>query len=86
MPTEIQISIKLIGDGFASPTEMIDRDLIEETIEEQGIGEIVQAGSGMGFMDLAVEVSDATTALATLEKLIADMNLTDRTTLKVILS
>jgi hypothetical protein len=80
---EIQISIKLTGDGFPSPEEMDARDQLEENIEEQSIGNVVHAGGGMGFMDLAVEVTDPTASLRALEKLISELGLTERTTLTV---
>jgi hypothetical protein len=81
---EIQISIKLLGEGFPSEEEFEDRNHLEDVIEEQGIGDVVHAGGGMGFMDIAVEVSDPNIAMVTLESLVSEMGFSGRTTFKIV--
>ena len=80
---EIQIAIRLEGDGFATSDELELRDVIEDWITAQNLGQIVDAGSGLGVMNLAVEVSDATAALEQLEVYIAQLGIRDRTTLEI---
>jgi len=55
---EIRIDIKVAGTGFATPEELDIRNAIEDAIHEADIGTIVDAGSGMGEMNLAVEIYD----------------------------
>lgn len=81
--SEIHIQIKIKGDGFASPEELRERNGLEEEIEKRMIGEVVDAGSGMGVMDLAVEVADPLKAQEQILKLLAERNLKDRAKVKV---
>jgi hypothetical protein len=81
---EIQISIKLLGDGFPAEEEFEARNQLEDVIEEQGIGNVVHAGGGMGLMDLAVEVIDPDIAMLALESLISELGFSERTTFKIV--
>jgi hypothetical protein len=81
---EIQISIKLLGDGFPSEEEFEMRNHLEDVIEEQGIGNVVHAGGGMGFMDLAVEVIDPDIVMLALESLVSEIGFSERTTFKIV--
>ena len=81
--SEIEIAIRLEGEGFATHDELELRDVVEDWIKQQNLGEIVDAGSGLGFMNLAVEVGDAPAALALLESYITQLGIRDRTTLNI---
>jgi hypothetical protein len=81
---EIHIKFKLRGDGFAEPDELELRNEIEELIEARGIGEFRDAGSGMGVMDLYIEVEDAEAALPKLRVLLREQGAEGMATLRVI--
>lgn len=53
----VRIIIKWPGDDFASKQDLEIRDKIELRISEKRLGKIVQSGTGMGWMDIIVEVS-----------------------------
>ena len=65
---EIHVEIRLKAN-WPTEAEMELRHVIEDAIEEQSIGEVVQAGSGLGIAELYVEVpeSEAGTALKAIE-------------------
>lgn len=81
--SEMQIAIRLEGEGLASQDELELRDVVEDWITQQNLGEIVDAGSGLGLMNLAVEVGDAPAALALLESYITQLGIRDRTILNI---
>jgi hypothetical protein len=78
---EVHIQIKIQGDGFASEEELKKRNDLEDAIEAQKLGEIVDAGTGMGVMDLFVEVADDAQVRPALEKLVAQFGLTAQTSI-----
>ena len=55
---EIHIQIKIQGDGFPSPEELDLRHELEDWIEDNGVGVVVDAGAGGGVMDIFIEPSD----------------------------
>jgi hypothetical protein len=48
----VTITIKISGDGFASPKELDLRAQVENEIEKRNLGRVVEAGSGMGVMEI----------------------------------
>ena len=82
--SEIHIQIRIKGDGFASPAELDQRNQLEDEITERKIGEVVDAGSGMGVMDLSVEVTDPVKAKEQILRLLSERKLSDRTQVKVV--
>lgn len=82
--SEIHIQIKLKGDKFASPEEFDERNQLEDEIEKRKIGQVVDAGSGMGVMDLSVEVADPVKAKGQILELLAERKLTERSQVKVV--
>ena len=77
---EIHIQIKLQGSGFASPQELGERNRLQDDIERRKIGEVVDAGSGMGVMDLSVVVTDPGKAKEQILQLLSERKLTERAT------
>jgi hypothetical protein len=54
---EIHIQIKLAGDGFPSPDELDLRHELEDWLEDNGLGIVLDAGGGGGVMDIFFEQS-----------------------------
>jgi len=50
------IIIKWPGDDFASKQDLEIRDKIEKRISEKRLGRIVRSGTGMGWMEIVVDV------------------------------
>ncbi len=61
-PTILRIIIKWPGDDFASKQDLETRSKIENLIVERGVGRILRAGTGMGWMDIFVEAEDKESA------------------------
>ena len=80
---ETHIQIRCDGNGFPSPEELNTRYALEDAIDEAGIGEIVDAGGGMGVMDIFVEVADPSAAQPAVTALVARVGLADRATVRV---
>ncbi len=54
----LRIVIRWPGDDFASRQDIETRNNIESLILERKIGKIIRVGTGMGWMDITVEVKD----------------------------
>jgi len=66
----LRIVFRWPGDDFAARRELEIRDRIEHAIAKEGLGRIVRAGTGMGWMDIIVEVRDKSSARMGIEALI----------------
>lgn len=69
----IDVRIKLREDGLAQADELSLRHKFQDEVEQRGIGTDLGGGSGLGEMDLSVEVSDATLGISKLRKLAQDL-------------
>ena len=54
----LRLVIRWPGDDFASRQDIETRNEIESLIFERKVGKIISAGTGMGWMDIVVEVKD----------------------------
>lgn len=68
----LRIVFKWPGDDFASRQDLVIRDKIEKRIRERGVGKIIRAGTGMGWMDIFIEVKDKDIAIPELESIIKE--------------
>ena len=80
--TEIEIRMKLKGDGLASPEDLALRHRFQDEIEARGIGKDLGGGSGFGEMDVLVEVADAETGKSRLRVLADELGIGGRTTIQ----
>jgi hypothetical protein len=53
-----RIVIRWPGDDFATKQDIETRNNIERLILEKKIGKVIRVGTGMGWMDITVEVKD----------------------------
>ena len=70
----IQIIIRWPGDDFASKQDLEIRDKIEKRISEKRLGKIVQSGTGMGWMDIIVDIKDTDSAQSEIEGIIREIS------------
>jgi hypothetical protein len=54
----LRIVIRWPGDDFATKQDIETRNNIESLILERKIGKVIRVGTGMGWMDITVEVKD----------------------------
>jgi hypothetical protein len=54
----LRLVIKWPGDDLASKQNLELRDKIEQLLVKQKVGKILRSGTGMGWMDIVVEVED----------------------------
>jgi hypothetical protein len=73
MPTPLRIIIRWSGDDFASKQDLEARGKIETLIAERGVGRIVRRGTGMGWMDIWVEVGDRESAKIAIDKIMGEV-------------
>ena len=66
----LRIVMRWAGDDFASQHQLAVRDEIARNITESGKGIILRTGTGMGWMDIIVEVREnkARTAIEAIVK------------------
>ena len=81
---EIHIEIRCGGDGFPSPDELAMRHAFEDAIADADVGEVVDAGGGMGVMDVYVEVEDVASALSEAKAIVKRLGLEDRATVEAV--
>jgi hypothetical protein len=68
----LRILFQWPGDDFATKQQIETRDKIKALISEQHIGQVIQSGSGMGWMDIVIEVEDKNQARRKIEKIIKE--------------
>ena len=68
----LRMVFKWPGDDFASRQDLAIRDKIGGLIRERGVGKIIRAGTGMGWMDILIEVEDKDNATPKLEAIIKE--------------
>lgn len=78
---EIHIQMRLRGQGFPSPDELQLRYELEDALEDQGVGEVVEAGAGGGVMDIFLEVEDSNLAMLAARRMVEAQGLKEITTL-----
>jgi hypothetical protein len=66
----LRIVFKWPGDDFASRQDLEVRDKIGELIRERGVGKLIRVGTGMGWMDIFIEVKDKDMAIPKLKSII----------------
>ena len=72
--SKLRIVFRWPGDDFASEQELETRDRMGRLLVEKRLGEVVRTGTGMGWMDLVVELENNSSARAEIEKLIKEIS------------
>jgi len=65
----LRVVIRWPGDDFASRQDVETRNKIESLILERKVGIITRVGTGMGWMDIAVEVKDKQVARSSISEI-----------------
>ncbi len=65
----LRLVIRWPGDDFASKQDIETRNEIESFIFERKVGKIISAGTGMGWMDIVVEVKDKQIARSSISEI-----------------
>lgn len=65
----LRIVIRWPGDDFASRQDIETRNKIESLIFERKVGKIISLGTGMGWMDIVVEVKDKQAARSSISEI-----------------
>ena len=65
----LRIVIRWPGDDFASRQDIETRNKIESLILERNVGKITRVGTGMGWMDIVVEVRDKQVARSSISEI-----------------
>jgi len=73
----LDVRIKLREGGLAQRDELSLRHKFQEEIENRGIGKDLGGGSGLGEMDISVEVSDVETGKGKLRELAKELGIKD---------
>ncbi len=66
---KLRVVIRWPGDDFASRQDIETRNRIESLILERKVGKIISVGTGMGWMDIAVEVKDKRIARSSISEI-----------------
>ncbi len=73
MPIPMRIIIKWSGDDFASRQDLETRSKIESLIVERRVGKITRVGTGMGWMDIWIEVGDRESAKKGIDRIMGEV-------------
>ncbi|MFO7555700.1 MAG: hypothetical protein R6W88_10915 [Desulfobacterales bacterium] len=65
----LRLVIRWAGDDFASRQDIETRNKIESLIFERKVGKVISVGTGMGWMDIAVEVKDKEVARSSIPEI-----------------
>lgn len=71
---QLRLTIEWPGDDFASKQDLEVRDIIGNLISENKVGKIVRTGTGMGWMDIGVEVEDKDRARTEIEGIVKNIS------------
>jgi hypothetical protein len=71
---KLRILFRWPGDDFATKQQLEVRDKIERLISERQIGEVIQSGNGLGWMDIVIEVKEKENAREKIEKIIKQIS------------
>lgn len=66
---KLRLVIRWPGDDFASRQDIETRNEIESLIFERKVGKIISVGTGMGWMDIVVEVKDKQIARSSISEI-----------------
>jgi hypothetical protein len=83
---EVHVQIRLPSDGFPSQEQMDLRDEVEAFIEAKALGEVVDAGSGLGTMDLRIEAPAPKKAVAAIRAYLSELGFADHATCELVRS
>jgi len=65
----LRVVIHWPGDDFASRQDIETRNKIQRLISEKHVGNVIRVGTGMGWMDIIVEVQDKKTARSSISEI-----------------
>lgn len=65
----LRVVIHWPGDDFASRQDIETRNEIESLIFERNVGKTISVGTGMGWMDIVVEVKDKQLARSSISEI-----------------
>ena len=68
----LRIVFKWPGDDFATLQDLAVRDQIGGLIRDRSVGKVIRAGTGMGWMDILVQVEDKADAIPELKSIIKE--------------
>ena len=77
----VRVEIKLFGDGFPSVRELKARHEMEDFVHAKGLGRVIDAGSGMGVMDIAIATNDVERIESHLRGLASRLGMAERMTI-----
>ena len=80
---EVHVQIRVRGQ-FADDQELAVRNALEDLLTSKGLGEVVDAGSGMGVMDLALETGQPDESQRVVREFLREQGLLERATVKVV--
>jgi hypothetical protein len=72
--SKLRIVFRWPGDDFASKQDLETRDRIGRLLVENRLGKVVRTGTGMGWMDLVVELENNSGGRAEIEKIIKEIS------------
>ncbi len=78
----LRVVIRWPGDDFASRQDIETRNRIRNLISESNIGKVVRVGTGMGWMDIIVEVKDKKAARSSISKIMRSVAPTRKFTIE----
>ena len=78
-PAEIHIQILYPGNGLPTVEQLHKRQELERRVEEEGAGEVTDAGGGEGVLDIYLETGDVERAMPIVERLVAELGLAEDT-------
>jgi len=66
----LRLIIKWPGDDSASKQDLALRDKIAQHLVKENVGKILRSGTGMGWMDIVLEVEDPDRARTEIEAIV----------------
>jgi hypothetical protein len=79
----VRVQLRLAASGPAPPEDMNARRTVEERIERERIGTILDEAGGPGFIDFTVQVDDTVRAIPRIQALLRDAGIAGRSSIQV---
>ena len=80
----VVVHVRLVKTEMPSAEELEERRQLEELIEVDRVGQVVESSAGVGYYAITVEVDSTADAVPRIEAMLREANLRDRASVRVL--
>jgi len=80
----VVVHVRLVKTELPSSEELEERRQLEELIEVDRIGQVVESNAGVGYYAITVEVDSTAESVPRIEAMLREANLRDRASVRIL--